>query len=296
MSLNITNLYYTEENIGLNLHISKKQYIWGFELDDVPQHIKLLDSRISHKKRLYKNGKQILNIKQKGDFSHTFEIDGHTLVIIQYADKIELRIDNESFAHLYNLQKNRELLKGDNGPTSKISIKNYNTISYSQEENDKNNSVFYKNNVIKKENPKLFNFKIKKESGNKSLKINNKFKFGEKKEKIFEPSLSNSNDNKQNNNNSNNNNKNVNLLGFENTIENSYKINPVNLANNNNILYDNKQNNNNSNNNDKNVDLLGSENTNENSYKSNPMNFANNNTQYNNININANHINDNLTQ
>ena len=232
MSLNITNLYYTEENIGLNLHISKRQFVWGFELDGVPQHIKLLDSRMSHKKRLYKNGEQILYTKQKGNFSHNFEIDGHSCVIIQYADKIELRIDNESFTHLYNLQKNRELLKGDNGPTSKISVNNnFNTISYSQEENDKNNSVFYKN--IQDEKPKLFNFKIKKENGNKSLKINNKFKFGESNQKLFG----------QNNYNSNSDNINIDLLGFENKNENknenSYNSNPVNFANNNNINYNN---------------------------------------------------------
>ena len=245
MSINITNLYYTEDNIGLNLHISKKQYVWGFELDGVPQHIKLLDSRISHKKRLYKNGEQIFYIKQKANFSHNFEIDGHPCVIIQYGDKIELRIDNESFAHLYNLQKNRELLKGDNGPTSKISInKNYNTISYDQEKYEKNNSVFYTNNTIKKENPKLFNFKIKKETGNKSLKINKKFYFGEMKKKINEPSLTYSNENRQNNINANNNNKNFDLLNLENKTESPYKTNPVNFSNDNNIQYNNINNNN----------------------------------------------------
>ena len=47
MSLNITNLSYLEENIGLNIHISKCQFIWKFDLNDTPQEIKLLDSNHS---------------------------------------------------------------------------------------------------------------------------------------------------------------------------------------------------------------------------------------------------------
>ena len=234
MALNITNLYYTEENIGLNLHISKRQFVWGFDLDRCPQHIKLLDSRLSHKKRLYRNGEKIYYVKEKGNFNHTFQIDGHTCVIIQYADKIELRIDNESFTHLYNLQKNKELLKKDSGPTSKIYINNnFNTISYSQEEDNKNDSVFFKNNKPKEEKPKLFNFKIKKENGNKIYKINNKFLFGEKNKKKFESTLSNNDNNKQNNSNIENINKQKkDLLCFQDDILNSNKKNKINFDNN----------------------------------------------------------------
>ena len=111
MSLNIANLFYLEENIGLNIHMSKRKFIWKFDLNDTPKEIKLLDSRLSNKKRLYKNDKMILNTKSKKNFSHEFEIDGHTCLIIQYADKFGLRIDNQSFTHIYNWQKINKCLK-----------------------------------------------------------------------------------------------------------------------------------------------------------------------------------------
>ena len=114
MSLNITNLSYLEENIGLNIHMSKRQFIWKFDLNGTPQEIKLLDSRLSNKKRLYKNDNMILNTKSKKNFSHEFEIDGHTCLIIEDADKFELRLDNQSFTHIYNWQKNKQMFEKKN--------------------------------------------------------------------------------------------------------------------------------------------------------------------------------------
>ena len=48
--------------------------------------------------------------------------------IIQYGDTIELRIDNQSFTHLYNLQKNKELFAGEKCPTSKVNVVKSNNI------------------------------------------------------------------------------------------------------------------------------------------------------------------------
>ena len=107
MALNLTNLFYSEKDIGATVKITKRQFIWEFDLNGSSQRIELLDSRFSKKKRLFKNGVSILNTIEDGNFIHNFEIDGHPCVIIQYGDKIELRIDNQSFTHLYNLQKNK---------------------------------------------------------------------------------------------------------------------------------------------------------------------------------------------
>lgn len=54
-------------------------------------------------------------------FSHQFEIDDLTCIVIQYGEKFELRIDNQSFNHLYDLQKSKVAYQG--GVTSKVIIK-----------------------------------------------------------------------------------------------------------------------------------------------------------------------------
>ena len=282
MALNITNLYYSEQDIGATLKISKRQYIWEFDLNGSSQRIELLDSRLSHKKRLFKNGVNILKTTEDGNFIHNFEIDGHPCVIIQYGDKIELRIDNQSFTHLYNLQKNKQLFAGEKGPTSNIYVaKPYNSYGSSDNKNN-NESAFYKVNKPEEENkPKLFNFEIKKDSGNKSQGFG-KFKFGQNKDK---PSF-NSNTNNNNMQNNNNNNKgNIDLLGMQNSGLN--ENNNMNNNNNNNNLLDFGQNN--TGNNNQNVqnpqksgndifDLFGNNNNNINNKNDN-----NNNNPYNNI-------------
>jgi len=181
MTLNISNLFYTEKDVGLNLYKSKREFVWGFDLDGTPAHIKFLDSRLTNKKRIYKNGDLIFYTKSKTDFSHDFEVYGHHCVIIQYADKFELRIDGESFTHLYNLQKNKELFK--KSPTTNINNNNnINKVKVKTIEKDKNNEmVFYKENKTNGEN--LFNFKIKKNNEQKSTGFKKIFKFGKNDEK-----------------------------------------------------------------------------------------------------------------
>ena len=252
MSLSLTNLFYSEKDIGATLKISKRQFIWEFDLNGSSQRIELLDSRFSRKKRLYKNGVNILDTTESGNFIHNFEIDGHACVIIQYGDKIELRIDNQSFTHLYNLQKNKELFAGEKGPTSSTYVaKPFNAKSSSEDKH--NEDAFYKINKPEEENkPKLFNFEIKKNTGNKNTGGFNKFKFGGNKDK--EQNISNNNNiNINNNNNANNNKGNIDLLGFNNNNQNA-NTNNMNINNNNNNLLDfgessnnnqNQQNNNN---------------------------------------------------
>ena len=226
MTLNLTNLFYSEKDIGATLKITKRQFIWEFDLNGSSQRIELLDSRFSRKKRLYKNGVNILDTIETGNFVHNFEIDGHACVIIQYGDKIELRIDNQSFTHLYNLQKNKQLFAGEKGPTSNIYVaKPFNSETSSEDKNTEN--AFYKNKPEEDNKPKLFNFEIKKGTGNKSSGGFNKFKFGGNKE---QSSSSNNNNNFQKNN--NNNSGNVDLLG----LQNNQNVNNTNNNNSNNLL------------------------------------------------------------
>ncbi len=273
MALNITNLFYSEKDIGATLKISKKQYIWEFDLNGSSQHIELLDSRLSHKKRLFKNGVNILKTTEEGNFIHNFEIDGQPCVIIQYGDKIELRINNQSFTHLYNLQKNKQLFAGEKGPTSNIYVaKPFNAATSSDDKKDTENP-FYKNKPEEDNKPKLFNFEIKKGAGNKSSGGFNKFKFGGNKGETN----SSSNNNIQNNN--NNNNGNPDLLGIQNNQ------NANNNTNNNNNLLDfganNNQNNQNQNQQPKGNDIFGLFGNNNNNQ--NQQNQNSNNNQFNNI-------------
>jgi len=257
MSLSLTNLFYSEKDIGATLKISKRQFIWEFDLNGSSQRIELLDSRFSRKKRLYKNGVNILDTTESGNFIHNFEIDGHACVIIQYGDKIELRIDNQSFTHLYNLQKNKELFAGEKGPTSNTYVaKPFNANSSSDDKH--NEDTFYKKNKPEEENkPKLFNFEIKKNTGNKNTGGFNKFKFGGNKDKEQINSKNNIN-----NNNTNNKNDNIDLLGFNNNNQNNNNSTNNNMNNNNNLL-DFGENSNNNN--------------------QNQQNNMNNNNQFNNI-------------
>ena len=192
MSLNISNLSYSEQNIGLNYYKSKREYIWRFDLDGFPEEIKFLDSRLSHKKRIYKNDDIILCTKCKSVFSHDFEVEGHHCVIIQYADKYELRIDGESFTHLYNLQKNKELF--EKSQTTNLQNNNkLDKVSNKTQENEKcSEMIFYKKNkTIENNEHYLFNFKIKKSKEQKSTGFKNLFKFGKHKEKYNTVNISN---------------------------------------------------------------------------------------------------------
>ena len=271
----LTNLFYSEKDIGATLKISessKRQFIWEFDLNGSSQRLELLDSRFSRKKRLFKNGVSILDTTETGNFIHNFEIDGHACVIIQYGDKIELRIDNQSFTHLYNLQKNKQLFAGEKGPTSSTYVaKPYNANSSNEIKHTED--TFYKINKPEEEKkPKLFNFEIKKDTGNKNIGGFNKFKFGAKQD----ISSNNNNSNNQinlNNNNKNNNNENIDLLGFQ----------------------DNKNNNNDNNNNNNNLLNFGDNNSNNGQNQSNNgndiFNLIGNNIQNQQNNSNNNQFN-----
>jgi len=64
--------------------------------------IELFNSVISGKKKILQN-KQIIfqNEQYTGAFNFPFNIGRNSLSIVQHGDKYDLRINNQSFSHLY---------------------------------------------------------------------------------------------------------------------------------------------------------------------------------------------------
>ena len=296
MSSSISGLHYEENQIGGAFKSSKIEYIWEFVLNGTsPNKIELIYSKWSGKKRLIKNGVEVFDKNNDGSFLKNFEIEGHIFSIMQYGEKCELRVDNQSFTHLYNLEKNKNFFTGEDDPTSKTQIaKNCSdNLSY---ENDEGNLYKYKikENGKKEEKQGLFDFKIKVDESKQNSGLK-KFKFGPG----IKCSYSALEKNKIN---ENNNNKNNDLLGFGDIIQNDNDNNSNNLNNNNdnnndifgfgitNNNNDKKIDNNNTNNND--LFNFGN-NDNENNNNKNNKDFLNFGSNSDNINNNNNNVNQN---
>ena len=293
MSSSISGLHYEENQIGGAFKSSKIEYIWEFVLNGTsPNKIELIYSKWSGKKRLIKNGVEVFDKNNDGSFLKNFEIEGHIFSIMQYGEKCELRVDNQSFTHLYNLEKNKNFFTGEDDPTSKTQIaKNYNdNLSY---ENDEGNLYKYKikENGKKEEKPGLFDFKIKVDESKQNSGLK-KFKFG--------PGIKSSNSNSAFDKNKKNENNND-LLGFGDIIQNDTNNDNNNLNNNNNNNNDifgfgitnndsdKKIDNNNTNTNDI-FNFGNNDNNNNNDNKNNTdfLNFGSNSDNSNNNNINQN--------
>ena len=282
MSSSISGLHYEENQVGGTFKSSKIEYVWEFILNgSSPNKIQLIYSKWTDDKKLIKNGIEVYNKKNDDSYLKNFEIDGHIFSVIQLGDKFELRIDNQSFTHLYNLEKNKNFFTGDIDPTSKTQIADNKTGDIISEKNENNFYIFKSKENDGKEKQTLFNFKIKidENKANSGLK---KFKFG--------PGSKPSNNKFNKNINNNQNNTNKDLLGFGDILQ----INDVNNSSSNN--------NNNINNND--IFGLGIDNNdgNKNNQNNNNdiFNFGNNNNEINNNNflnfdsIENNNLNENI--
>ena len=282
MSSSISGLHYEENQVGGTFKSSKIEYVWEFILNgSSPNKIQLIYSKWTDDKKLIKNGIEVYNKKNDDSYLKNFEIDGHIFSVIQLGDKFELRIDNQSFTHLYNLEKNKNFFTGDIDPTSKTQIADNKTGDIISEKNENNFYIFKSKENDGKEKQTLFNFKIKidENKANSGLK---KFKFG--------PGIKPSNNKFNKNINNNQNNTNKDLLGFGDILQ----INDVNNSSSNN--------NNNINNND--IFGLGIDNNdgNKNNQNNNNdiFNFGNNNNEINNNNflnfdsIENNNLNENI--
>ena len=282
MSSSISGLHYEENQVGGTFKSSKIEYVWEFILNgSSPNKIQLIYSKWTDDKKLIKNGIEVYNKKNDDSYLKNFEIDGHIFSVIQLGDKFELRVDNQSFTHLYNLEKNKNFFTGDIDPTSKTQIADNKTGDIISEKNENNFYIFKSKENDGKEKHTLFNFKIKidENKANSGLK---KFKFG--------PGIKPSNNKFNKNINNNENNTNKDLLGFGDILQN-------NDANNS------SSNNNNINNND--IFGLGIDNNdgNKNNQSNNNdiFNFGNNNNEVNNNNnflnfdsIENNNLNENI--
>jgi hypothetical protein len=72
-------------------------------LDSTVVSIELMCSHFSGKKKVYKDGKLMCEIQKFGTaFQYPFQIGPHMLNIVQHGDMFELRIDNQSFSHIYH--------------------------------------------------------------------------------------------------------------------------------------------------------------------------------------------------
>ena len=226
MSSSISGLHYEENQIGGAFKSSKIEYIWEFILNgSSPNKIQLIYSKWTDNKRLFKNGIEVFNKKNDDSFLKNFEIEGHIFSIIQLGDKFELRVDNQSFTYLYNLEKNKNYFTGDADPTSKTQIADNSTGDIISEKDENNIYIFKTKENDNKEKKGLFNFKIKidENKANSGLK---KFKFG--------PGIK-SNINKFNKSTKNNEKKD--LLGFGDILQNN-DTNNSSSNNNNNINND----------------------------------------------------------
>ena len=219
MSSSISGLHYEENQIGGAFKSSKTDYIWEFILNgSSPNKIELISSNWTGKKRLIKNGVEVFDKNNDDSFLKNFEIDGHIFSIIQYGGKFELRVDNQSFTHLYNLERNKHFFTGEDDPTSKTQIAKSFTDNLSSE-NDENNLYKNKNNEKKNEKSGLFDFKIKVDESKQNSGLK-KFKFG--------PGVKPSNSGLKNIEN----NKNTDLLGFGDIIQSN-----SNTSSNNNDIF-----------------------------------------------------------
>jgi len=116
-ALDIKNLLYVEQEVGKHIKSSKVHFIWEFMLDNKAHKIELYDSKLSGKKKVIKDGQVFAEVEDDFAFSKTFDIGKHSCTIIQHGEKYELRVDNQSFNHMCDLERNKVFFSSSN-PTS----------------------------------------------------------------------------------------------------------------------------------------------------------------------------------
>lgn len=104
--IKVSNLRYSEEENGTFFSKSKKTYTWKFVLDGIPRVIVLEHSRLSGKRLIFLDKKQLVHyMKYTYNFSYSFSIDKHNISIQQVGNGYELRIENIPYQTLINRQK-----------------------------------------------------------------------------------------------------------------------------------------------------------------------------------------------
>jgi hypothetical protein len=76
--------------------------------------IEVLSSKLSGRRRVYRDGTQIVDRQQfDTTFSHMFESHGHSFMVVQHGEHFDLRIDNISFSHLNTQMRTKSAFQFD---------------------------------------------------------------------------------------------------------------------------------------------------------------------------------------
>ena len=282
----ISNLNFIERNIGSKIKSTKKQYIWEFTIDNLNHKIEYFDSVISKKRKVIVDGKLFFTTDDgyKDSFFLNFQLKGHNITINRTFNRVDLRIDSESFEHAYYIEKNKLFYNNNPEPTV------YTTVGKIIEKNNDFSlkDYFYSNQINRSENTnqkQLFNFKI----NNQEKKHHNfsKFKFGGDDKSFQNNSFQNNSFQNVNNSFQKNNQKDNKLNQSTQQSQNLLDLdfpNDENLKNNNVIFHQS--------NNDLLNDIFGENNQGQ-KYVNVQNQFNNNNYNYsiNNINNNIQNIN-----
>eukprot|EP00347_Sterkiella_histriomuscorum_P010870 403374607 len=106
--MSITPQYFEIKDVGKTIKSTKKQYVWRFILDGKNYTIEMFTSVLSGKKKILQNGQIIyFDSKFKSAFQFPFSIGKNSLNILQHGDKFELRINNQSFTHLWDNERTK---------------------------------------------------------------------------------------------------------------------------------------------------------------------------------------------
>jgi hypothetical protein len=104
----IQNFLYIEENVGKTFKKTKKHYTWEFTIDGIRHSVELFDSKMSGKKRILLDRSMIKEVYDPMFvLNHSFNIGQHSLALIQLGEKYEIRLNNQSFGYLMDLEKNK---------------------------------------------------------------------------------------------------------------------------------------------------------------------------------------------
>ena len=191
--------------------------------------IELYDSRLSGKKKLIKDGNTIVELEEEFAFTKTFDIEKSSCTIIQHGDRFELRVDNQVFSHLLDIEKNKVYF-GKNPEKTSVTIQS----SFIGTENKKVGfGIHSQSNIQAKTQSKeapMFSFAIKPFGNNTNnsskprrfTEINPVNDFNRNKLQNFKFA---EDDNTQSNVNNTNKEDNVNLLNFDNNNDNTSKDN-----------------------------------------------------------------------
>ncbi len=168
---------------------SKLQYVWEFRLDGKDRKIELQHSRITGKRRIYFDGKEILKAqKYTYEFSYSFSIDNHYLNLTQLGPtNYDLRIDNMAFNSITNeikkqsrlekrKQEGKEIVKSILDDDFNVNL-NKNKEEYVDFDNKKSKNIV---SQIKNENDDDF-FKIQNRDNSKNEFDEGGFEFEDNK-------------------------------------------------------------------------------------------------------------------